>query len=94
MSFAVRHHLSRAARFAAPALVAALLISTPAWAMAAPQQLKKSSAVAGRHGGGPGPSGGPTHSAPEIDPSLAGGALVLLIGGVLLLTDRRQPVRS
>ncbi len=32
-----------------------------------------------------------THRAPEIDPSIAGGALTLLLGGMCLLTDRRRP---
>lgn len=35
-----------------------------------------------------------TFSAPEIDPGLAGAALALLVGGVLLLTDRRRAVRA
>lgn len=36
------------------------------------------------------PEAGDLPSAPEIDLGLAGSALVLLIGGVLILTDRRR----
>ena len=33
-------------------------------------------------------------AAPEIDAGLAGAALTLLVGGALLLTDRRRAVRT
>lgn len=33
-------------------------------------------------------AGGPLPAAPEIDPGSMGGALTLLTGGVLMLTDR------
>ena len=39
--------------------------------------------------------GTPTKSAPEIDPVGAGGAVAMLLGGVLLLVARRlSPVRA
>jgi hypothetical protein len=35
----------------------------------------------------------PTHSVPELDPSSAGTALSLLVGGMLMLSSRRRARR-
>ena len=43
----------------------------------------------GHHKGGEGQGGG-GNSVPELDPSAAGGALILLIGGTLVLLERRR----
>jgi len=37
---------------------------------------------------------GPSLNVPELDPSAAGGALALLIGGALVLADRRKRILS
>ena len=66
------------------AAVILVQLAVPAWSQSGTRQTGTSAPH----------SQGSTFSAPEIDPSLAGAALALLVGGVLLLTDRRRAVRA
>jgi hypothetical protein len=66
---------------------AVLLATSSAWAL---------QAVHGGVAGGPtrgGGTGAPLN-APEINPALMTGAIILLAGGVLILTSRRRVARS
>jgi hypothetical protein len=38
--------------------------------------------------------GGGNNGAPEIDPGLAAGGILLLVGGTLVLTGRRRPATN
>jgi hypothetical protein len=54
------------------------------------------SAVAQTAGGSGHPTGGQTgeYGAPEIDPKIASAGIVLLVGGLLVLTGRRRAASS
>lgn len=63
-------------RFTGAALAAITLLSADLFASTDPQGMMMVMA-----------DGPPPAQTPEIDPALAGGALTLLLGGVLILTD-------
>jgi hypothetical protein len=63
---------------AATAVVAMLMMAAPASALD----------LCGLIGIGCPPSG--TRSTPELDPSLLGGTLTVLVGGLLMLAERRR----
>ncbi len=81
-------------RIAGAALVAALCCGD---ALAFEPAPRKDRVGVKQHGSsGVRGQGGPrsTHEAPELDPNIAAGAAVLLVGGVLLMTDRKRQVRT
>ena len=58
-------------------------------------QASHSRGSATRVGGGGGRGGGfKSQGAPEIDPALAGGGIVLLVGGTLVLMSRRRLAKA
>ena len=64
---------------AAVSAVAVLAVAAPAWAGLL-------DGLGGIIGGG----GGGTGSTPEIDPSLLGGTVTVLVGGLLMLAEKRR----
>lgn len=66
-----------------------LLLAASAAPAVATQRAQPTGPDAPAHGSGMGPAGAPVN-APEINPALATGAAVLLLGGVLILTSRRR----
>jgi hypothetical protein len=64
-----------------------LLATSQVWAF---QSASSGGAV--RTAGTRGSGGAPTVNAPEINPALVVGAVVLLVGGILILTSRRRRV--
>ncbi|MBL8901612.1 MAG: hypothetical protein JNM84_28550 [Planctomycetes bacterium] len=66
-------------------LGSSLVLTTSAWAF---QQPIGTSVV------GTTPTTGEVMNAPEIDPTLATGLIVLLLGGVLILTSRVRSARA
>ncbi|MFN0242941.1 MAG: hypothetical protein ACKVWV_08635 [Planctomycetota bacterium] len=72
---------TRIARIGLAALALSAVMSAPAWAA------KKKPPSPKKHG--PQPPSQPL-GAPEIDPSLLAGGVLLLVGGTLVLTGRRQ----
>lgn len=70
-------------------LIAALWVLSPpltASAMGSHKyQSRNVSQTSARHGG--------AHGVPELDPGAAGGAMVLLLGGVAYLASRRRPAK-
>lgn len=71
------------------ALGAILFATSSTWALQAVH-----GGVGGGAGGSRGGGSGAPINAPEINPALMTGALVLLAGGVLILTSRRRVARS